>query len=112
MPHRVESTGKLHGWTWWYSRPMTPREWLDILAAEPLAVGLYLLALPILAFGLGFAHERGKGNDGPWKYFYAVLVYATCIPGMFAAVITLYLMLFVQTNLLDVNALVTIAPIA
>ena len=46
---------------------MTPREWLDILAAEPLAVGLYLLALPILAFGLGFAHERGHGNDSPWQ---------------------------------------------
>src|SRR5207248_2340033 len=34
-----------------------------------------------------------------------------CIPGMFGGVITLYMLLFVGQNLLDVNALVTIGPI-
>jgi hypothetical protein len=91
---------------------MTPREWIDWIAAQQLPVGIYLLALPVLALLLGFLHQRGIGNESPWKYFYAVLVYAACIPGMFAATITLYLLLFLNANLLDVNALVTLAPIA
>ena len=90
---------------------MTPREWLAWLAADPMPVGSYLAALPLLALLLGLTHGRGAGNDGPWKYFYSVLVYAACIPGMFAAVITLYIVLFAGENLLDVNALVTLGPI-
>ncbi len=90
---------------------MTPRDWLDWLGAQPLPVGVYLSALPVIALLLGIAHSKGKGNDAPWKYLYAVLVYAACVPGMFGAVITLYLILFVQVNLLDVNGLVTIGPI-
>ena len=91
---------------------MTPREWLDWLASEPLWVGGSLAALPVLALLLGFLHARGKGNDAPWKFAYSLLVYAACIPGMFGACITLYLVLFTGQNLLDVNALVTLAPVA
>lgn len=91
---------------------MTPREWLAWIAAEPAALAGYLAALPIVALLTGWSHPRGEGNASPWKYIYSVIVYATCIPGMLAAVVTLYLLLFVQQNLLDVNALVTIAPIA
>jgi hypothetical protein len=90
---------------------MTPREWLLSLATQPLWIAGYLAALPVLAFLLGLAHRRGTGNDAPWKYFYSALVYAACIPGMFAAVITLYMTLFAGENLLDVNALVTFGPI-
>jgi hypothetical protein len=90
---------------------MTPHECLDWIATQPLAIGSYLVALPILAIFLALAHRRGTGNNAPWKYIYAVLVYAACVPGMFAAVVTLYLILFVRTNLLEVNALVTIAPL-
>lgn len=90
---------------------MTPRDLLEWIAAEPLGVGGYLAALPVLALLLGLAHKRGAGNDSPWKYAYSGLVFGACIPGMFGAVITLYLVLFVSGNLLDVSALVTIAPL-
>jgi hypothetical protein len=91
---------------------MTPRDWIDWLSAQRLPLGCYLLALPLVALALGFLHQRGAGNESPWKYLYAILVYAACIPGMFAATVTLYLLLFVNANLLDVNALVTFLPIA
>ena len=71
----------------------------------------YLAALPLLALALGLLHRRGAGNESPWKYLYSTLVYLTCIPGMFGAVITLYMLLFTGQDLLDVNALVTLAPI-
>jgi hypothetical protein len=90
---------------------MTPRDWLDWLGTQPLPVGAYLAALPVVALLLGLAHAKGKGNDAPWKYLYAALVYAACVPGMFGAMVTLYLLLFVQVNLLDVNALVTLGPL-
>ena len=90
---------------------MTPRDWLLWLGQEPLWIGGFLAALPVLAFLLGLVHGRGRGNDAPWKFFYSALVYAACIPGTFAAAITLYLVLFAGENLLDVNALVTLAPL-
>lgn len=90
---------------------MTIRDWLDYLATQPLAVGGFLLSLPVLAFCLGLSHAREGGNQAPWKYLYSLLVYAACIPGMLGAAITLYLLLFTGGNLLDVNALVTFAPI-
>jgi hypothetical protein len=90
---------------------VTPRQWLDQVSAQPAFVGAYLAALPLIALALGLA-ARGRGNQSPWKYAYSTLVYAACVPGMFASMVTLYLILFVRANLLDVNALVTLAPIA
>ena len=91
---------------------MTPRQWLDWLASEQLWTAGYLLALPVLALLVGLMHRRGAGNDSPWKYFYTTLVYGACIPGIFGAVVTLYMLLFVGQNLLDVSALVTLGPVA
>ncbi len=91
---------------------MTPRQWLDLFAAQPLWVGGYLAALPVFALLFGSLHRRGEGNQSPWKYAYSALVFAACIPGMFGAIVTLYLILFVSQNLLDVNMLVTLAPLA
>ncbi len=91
---------------------MTPREWLDLVAAEPLWMAGLLAGPPLLALLLGLLLPRGAGNESPWKYLYSVLVYAACVPGMFGAVLTLYLLLFVGQNLLDVNALVTLGPLA
>ena len=91
---------------------MTPRDLLDWLAAQPLPVCAYLAALPVLALLLGYAHQRDAGNGSPWKYAYSLLVYGACIPGMFGGMITLYLILFAGVNLLDVSALVTLAPVA
>ena len=91
---------------------MTPRDWLVWLTADPRWLGALLVAMPILAWLLGLSQPRGKGNDAPWKYAWSLLVFATCIPGMFGATVMLYLVLFVRENLLDVNALVTLAPVA
>lgn len=91
---------------------MTPRDLIDWTSTQPLWVAGYLAALPVLALLLGLLHARGAGNDSPWKYLYSTLVYLACIPGMLAAVLVLYLLLFVHGNLLDVNLLATFAPLA
>ena len=41
-----------------------------------------------------------------------MLVYISCVPGLFAAVVTGYMLFFTSANLLEVNALVYLLPAA
>jgi hypothetical protein len=66
---------------------------------------------PVAAWLCGVAHGRGCGGNAPWKYFYSVLVYLSCVPGTFAAVITAYTFFFTRENLMDVNPLVYFLPL-
>jgi hypothetical protein len=61
---------------------------------------------------MGHLHTKGDGGRSPWRYFYALLVYLACIPGIFASVLTGYALFFHNENLLDVNILVYLLPIA
>jgi hypothetical protein len=90
---------------------MTIRD-LTILAGHyPLALVAAFLAPPAAAWLLGRLHGRGQGGKAPWRYFSAALVYLTCVPGMFAGVITGYSLFFSRENLLDANLLVYFLPI-
>lgn len=90
---------------------MTIRELIDLAGQHPLALLVAFLGPPLAAWLLGLMHPRGQGGLAPWKYFSAVLVYLTCVPGMFAAVVTAYSLFFSRENLLDVNPLVSFLPI-
>jgi hypothetical protein len=90
---------------------MTTRELIQMAGAHWLVL-LGLFALPPLAAWLcGVAHGKGNGANPPWKYLYSVLVYLSCVPGTFAAVLTAYTLFFSHENLLDVNPLVYFLPI-
>lgn len=91
---------------------MTPRQWLEWISAQPLWLFGYLIALPVFSLALGSLHKPGAGNGSPWKFLYSGLVFGACIPGMFGAVIALYVLLFTRQNLLDMNVLVTFGPVA
>lgn len=90
---------------------MTVRELIDLAGRHPLALVAAFLAPPLAAWLLGLMHPRGEGSLTPWKYFSAVLVYLACVPGMFACVITGYMLFFSRENLLDANLLVSFLPI-
>lgn len=91
---------------------MTLRELFAAVDAArvPLLIGMG--AVVALSGLLGLVHGRGNGGRAPWRYLYAVLVYAACGPGIFAAVAMIYTLLFSGENLLDLNAAVYVAPIA
>lgn len=91
---------------------MTLREFIQAADRHPIGLAGALVAVPVLTWLLGVLHREGEGRNAPWKYGYAVLVYAACIPGMFAAVLTAYAMFFQNENLLDANLLVYLLPIA
>lgn len=90
---------------------MTTREVLELADRVPWLLVAAQVALPLLAYLTGLLHGQGNGARAPWKYFYSLLVYAVCIPGMGACVLTAYTVFFQRDNLLDVNPLVYLTPI-
>jgi hypothetical protein len=59
----------------------------------------------------GLIRGRAGYAASHWRYFYSVIVYVTCIPGILAVVLTAYALFFTRENLLDVNLIVYFAPI-
>ena len=91
---------------------MTLRELFATVDAArvPLLIGLG--AVVVLTGLLGLLHGRGNGGRAPWRHLYAFLVYAACVPGIFAAVaVIVYALLFTGENLLDLNAAAYLAPV-
>jgi hypothetical protein len=90
---------------------MTARELIQLSNQHPwVLAGLFVFA-PLAAWGCGRLHGPGNGANAPWKYVYSILVYLTCVPGMFAGVLTGYALFFTHENLLDVSFLVYVLPI-
>lgn len=90
---------------------MTTREFIDWVGALPSwAILAAFVAPPALSFLLRFLHGRENGKDAPWRYFYALLVYWVCVPGVFATVVVGYMLFFTNENLLDQNLLLYVLP--
>jgi len=90
---------------------MTTREFIQAVDRHPLILVAVFVAVPLLAWVCGRFHGRERGGTAPWKYIYSGLVYAACVPGLFAAVLTAYTLFFTRENLLDANLLVYFLPI-
>lgn len=90
---------------------MTTRDLIHQADQHTIALAAALSAPPLVAWVIGQLHGRGRGGAGPWKHFYAVLVYLACVPGMFAGVLTAYTLFFSRENLLDANPFVYFLPI-
>ena len=84
-----------------------------ISTADFLRVPLLIGFCSVVVFTglIGALHGKDRGGRPPWRYLYAVLVYATCVPGTFAAVLVAYALFFSGENLLDVNVIVYLLPI-
>jgi len=89
---------------------VTIQEWLLRAGQYPWAIVGVFVAVPVATWVLGRLHGRGRGGATPWKHLYAALVYISCVPGLFTAVVTAYAVFFTSTNLLEVNAVVYLLP--
>jgi len=69
---------------------VSARELTHLADRHPLILAAVFIALPLAAWLCGRLHPRGGGGGTPWKYFYCLLVYLACVPGMFAGVLTAY----------------------
>lgn len=87
------------------------QEFFDYLSANPFVVLALFLGIPLTALLANFM-GRGEGHLSPWKYLYAVLIYAVCIPGIFVAALAIYMFLFERgSSIFNVNLLTQALPV-
>ncbi len=89
---------------------MTLSEFFNYLGEHPLVMIAYFLGIPFTALVAGVL-GKGEGNDSPWKYLYALLIYLACVPGIFAVALSVYLFLFERGSIMNANVFVQVLPI-
>ncbi|MPR37059.1 hypothetical protein [Salmonirosea aquatica] len=89
---------------------MTLNDVFNSLERNPLPILMYFVALPLLAWIMGAA-VQDRQDISTWKYLYAVLVYAVCIPGIFAMTLNVYLFLFERQSIWQADLLLQFLPI-
>ena len=90
---------------------MSINEILEKLRPYNWLILVWFCVLPVFAWLYGRVIRKGRGELKPHRYVYAVLVYVSCVPGMFAFVLTAYALLIARTNLLEVSAVLYFMPI-
>ncbi len=89
---------------------MTLGEFLNYLSDNPIGLILYFTLVPIAAF-LAWQLGKDEGHLRPWNGVYCVLVYLSCIPGIFAAALTIYLVVLRKENFLQADIYTQLLPI-
>lgn len=89
---------------------MTLSQLFAAISENPWPVTLYFLLLPIVTWLIGLI-STGSRNVKLWSYVYAVLVYAICIPGVFAVTLNIYLFLFERQSIWQANVILQFLPV-
>ena len=90
---------------------MTLRQFFEWVQLQPsVTIYYFLIILIITLLATMFAKEEGQLP--PWNYLYAVIIYLVCIPGIFAATLSIYFFLFEKRSIMDTELLLQVLPIA
>ena len=89
---------------------MTLQEFFDWISLHPVWLLFFFLFIPLAALVAGWI-GKGEGHLSPWKYFYSVLIYLVCIPGLFAVFLDIYLFLFERQSIWSANLYTQFLPI-
>ncbi len=89
---------------------MTLQELFNLIAEQPAYIIFYFAIIPFAAFIAGLL-SKGEGHLAPWKILYAILIYAVCIPGIFAITLDVYFFLFEKRSILDTDIYTQILPV-
>lgn len=89
---------------------MTLQDVLNILGENPGYPLIFFGGLPIVALVFGWI-SSGEAHLAPWKFGYSGLVFAACIPGIFAFILNVYLFLFQRRDIFQSDLFVQILPI-
>jgi hypothetical protein len=89
---------------------MTLSQLFQSISENPWPITIYFLALPLIAWLVGNA-AHGSTDVKFWSYIYAILVYAVCIPGVFAATVNIYLFLFERQSVWQANIILQFLPV-
>jgi len=89
---------------------MTIQQFLNHISNDPFYLLLYLSLLPFTAL-LFLLLAKNEGTKSPWKFGYSVLIYLSCIPGIFAFVFLVYRFIFENQQILNVDIYTQLLPI-
>ena len=89
---------------------MTLQELFDQVGAHPQYVIFYFSLLPFAAM-LGTVLDGDRGYTSPWKYIYSALIYLVSIPGLFVLTLNVYLFLFEQFRIMELNLVLQVLPV-
>ena len=89
---------------------MTLQDIFNYLGENPIPVLIYFTLMPLTAIIAGIM-SKNEGHESPWCFLYSALIYATCVPGIFALTLTGYTFFFERQSFLRVNVLVYFLPI-
>lgn len=89
---------------------MTLQQLFDSIGNNPQLILMYFIGIPIIAFAMTWI-TGADSYKSPWNFIYSGLVYAVCIPGIFATMLVAYTMFFENKSLLQVNWVVYFLPI-
>jgi hypothetical protein len=89
---------------------LTLQEFFNYISDNPTEITVFFLAVPATALIAGWI-SRGEGHQAPWNYLYAALIFAACIPGIFAITLSVYFFLFERGSIKQVNMLTQVLPI-
>lgn len=89
---------------------MTLSEFFTYLGEHPFVMLAYFLIIPFTALLAGML-GKGEGHLSPWKYLYTVLIFAVCIPGIFAVAYSVYRFFFERGSIMNADMFVQVLPI-
>lgn len=89
---------------------MTVQQFIDYLGGNShLLLSFYAVIFIVILIGLLFIKE--DNFNPPITYVYGALVYLVVLPGMFALMLNLYSLFFINGNLLNANLYVYALPL-
>ncbi|MBK6354570.1 MAG: hypothetical protein IPO72_10570 [Saprospiraceae bacterium] len=89
---------------------MTLQQFFDMIQANPNFSLYFFLGIPAIALVLGWVTEPDS-SQSPWNYLFAVLVYAICIPGIFAVTLNIYFFFWERRSIMDTQLMIQFFPI-
>ncbi len=89
---------------------MTLSQFFIYISENPWPLALVFILMPVLAWSIGVV-ANGSRDVKFWSYIYAVLVYVTCIPGIFAVSLNIYLFLFERQSIWQANVVLQFLPV-
>lgn len=90
---------------------MTLQQLFDMIGQNPTLIMIFFIGLPILSFVMTWVTDE-HSYKSPWKFVYSALIYAACIPGIFATLLVAYVLMFENKSLLEIDLFVYFLPIA
>ncbi len=89
---------------------MTLQDLFNLIGSNPAYILFYFGIIPFAALLAGLL-GRGEGHIAPWNILYAILIYAVCVPGIFAVTLSIYFFLFERRSIMDTDVYNQVLPI-